>query len=279
MDVLVHVLALEQHIGRATVDIDLTENPNVPSRTLEFESLPKSDSAADFFAKAHKVDWISLSTELTEGDNERPVLDRATAFAAGDRLLHVRYAPGGQMVDGAVDAALGLFFGYGVERKLGAGRPVDRSVNALRNAGWGHSNLRALLHRWAILDPTSAVVLLKFDHDDYHGTYHELVCRYDVVHTEYDFLSGAEAAQLATDGSGSMHTMLLRAEPDHIGPVLSHHSEAIFGSYLGEFSVLPLVELWLPTRSAQPDAAHTQRIRKLRRKERVGELVDRARGR
>lgn len=279
MDVLVHVLALEQHIGRATVDIDLTTSANQPSRTLNFESLPQSANAAEFFAKAHKVDWIALSAEFTERDNQAPVIDRATAFAAGERQLAARYAPGGQLVDGAVDAALGLFFGCGVERRLGAGRPTDRSINALRESGWSHSNLRALLHSWAVLDPLSAVVLLKFGHDGYQGAHHELVCRYDVVHSEYDFLSNREATQLGTDGSGSTHTLLLRATAEHIGPVISRNSEAIFRSYVEEFSVVPLVELWSPTRTAAPDTAHTQRIRKMRRKELVSDLVDRARGR
>lgn len=279
MDVLIHVLALEQHIGRSTVDIDLTTHVNEPSRSLDFESLPRSASAEEFFTKAHKVDWIALSSELTERDHEPPVIERATHFAAGDRELQVRYAPGGQMVDGAVDAALGLFFGCGVERQLGAGRPVDRSVNALRNLGWSHSTLRALLHGWAVLDPLSAVVLLKFGDDGYQAAHHELVCRYDVVHTEYDFLSDVEATQLQTQGSGSTHTMLVRAEPEHIDPVLSRNAASILGSYLGEFSVIPLVELWSPTRTSAPDAEHAQRIRKMRRKELVSDLVDRARGR
>ena len=279
MDVVVHVLALEQHVGRATVDIDLTERADQPSHTLDFEPLPKSASAAEFFSKAHTVDWVAHSATLSELAHEASVLDRATAFAAGDRQLDVQYAPGGQLVDGAVDAALGLFFGVGVERTLGAGRPIDRSIQALRASGWTHSDLRSLLHRWAILDPESAVVLLAFDHDDYTATHHELTCRYDVVHTEYDFLSKDEASQLGSDGSGSVHTVLLRADADHLAHVLERHRGAVAGSYVGEFAVLPLVELWSPLRTSAPDASHAQRIRKIRRKERISELVDRVRSR
>lgn len=278
MDVLVHLLALEQLADITTVDIDLTKSTDPTNGYVRLGGLPRSASASDFFEKAHKVDWVAHSDSFAAADREH-TLSAHLRDQRGESELAVCYASGGQLVGGALDAALSLYFGLPVRRELVTDKPVDRSVNALRAAGWSHGDLRALLHKWAVLDPVSAVVLLDVDHGGFPSALHEMTCRYDTVHTEYDYISDVDQAELQTAGVGSIQTMLLRADPTSFAAVTSRHREVLLGSYSQDFSVLPISVLWSPVRQSTMSSRHQQRLRKLRRKERTVQLLEKARNR
>ena len=268
MDVLVHFLALEQMAGMSPVDIDLTDSRNAGDRKLQLTPLPRSESASDFFEKAHQVDWIERSELLTNSDGEASVGLRADDYLAGRADLLVRFAPGGLLACGAVDAALGLFFGHPVERAVETnGSTIDRSVSALRDSGWSHGDLRALLHKWAVFDSASAVILLDFTHAGYADVHHELSCRYEVMHSEVDFLSPAEGTMLGASGSGAIHSMFIRADPAMLEGVLTRHKSAVLASHVAEFSVLPISLLWSPMRANNPTANNqTRRITHLKQR-------------
>ncbi len=278
MDVVVHLLALEQLTDVATVDIDLTAFDSTDGAHVRLGGVPRSNSASDFFEKAHKIDWVAHSNAFAGLDGETEITERAQDLR-DDVELTVRYAPGGQLVGGAVDAALALFFGRPLRRELGTNKPVDRSINTLRDAGWSHGDLRGLLHKWAVLDPASAVVLLHMDHAEYAGAHHELMCRFDIVHSEYDFISEVDQAELQTTGTGSIQTMLLRADRSSFDALVDRNRAAVLGSYVEEFSVLPISVLWSPVRQSASDIGHQQRLRKLRRKELTNQLLEKARNR
>ncbi len=277
---LVHVLALEQLANIATVDIDLTalDVTNRAEPGLRLGNVQRSERASDFFSKAHKVDWVAHSLAFTTADGEPSIAERATDLRESRELI-VRYAPGGLLVGGAVDAAIGLFLSRPVHREFASTRPVARSVSDLRLLGWSHGDLRALMHKWAVLDPASAVVLLDMDHRDVAGAHHEIMCRYDLIHSEYDYISEIDHAELQTLSMGSVQTMFVRADEASFDAVIDRHKDAIVGAFRGDFSTLPISVLWSPVRRSETSASHQQRLRKLRRKERTTQLLERARGR
>ena len=253
-DVLVHLLALRQISGSSSVGDDL-------------------------FAMAHKVDWHEHSKAFTDIDGELPLADRARSFETGSDELRVRFAAGGLFLGGAVDAALALHFDRPVVRELGTARPVDRSIGGLRQAGWSHGNLRALLYQWAIIDPFSAVVLLDITHDDFAAAHHELTCRYETMHTEYDYVSSKDQTEIDADRVGSVQTLLLRALPKLFPTVIERHRDVIVSSRTGDSSRVSISGLWSPTRATGTSASHEQRMRQVRRKELASNLVEIARGR
>jgi hypothetical protein len=107
LDVLVHLLAFEQLAGAA-------------QPTVEFAS----------------IDWLARSEQFSRLDNDRGVAELAAELLTSpEPELHVTFASGGQLVRGAGAAAASIYSGKPAIRVDGNDQVIDRSSEALRDAG------------------------------------------------------------------------------------------------------------------------------------------------
>lgn len=271
-DVLVHLLALQQLAGRGQVDIDLTSGAELGQPLNPIGQPQRSESAVQFFTSVQAPDWVAHSAEFSLEDKEPTVADRLRSTSAVGSELVIGFSHGGVMLTGAVDAAVAMHRRTEATRVTTTSRGVDRSISALRNAGWSHGDLRSLLHAWTVADPESAVVILDATHGQFDDASYELRCRFEQMHSEVDFISSPERKELKLSGQGSVQTLFMRGSGNVIADVLESHRDVVLGSFLGDFSVVPLTVLWSPARPAASDALHERRLRQLR----VGALKEQA---
>ncbi len=268
LDVFVHLLAIEQSLGRSQVDIDLGDSET--DAMQQNSQVRRSASADALFDAVPSSDWIALSQELSSEDGDGSVFERLDAAAT--ETLVAKYAPGGQLVGGSVDLAVALHLQAPIRRVGSSVRTVDRSVSGLRRAGFSNEDLRCVLRRWAVVEKDTAVVLLDAHSPYFDVAESELCKRYDVVHSEPDFISELDRKSLNLVGHGSVQTLLLSAGEKSISTVLRRHSDLLVGSFLGNHSAIALSSLWSPLRPAATNQFHERRIRKIRRATRTAEL-------
>ncbi len=264
LDVLVHILALEQLAGARAPDIDLTDSSQMGSPSTPFAAVPRSVTAHEFFTSTHHPDWVAHSTKFARLDGAPDVADRLATASAGECQLAVGYSYGGHMVTGAVDAAVAIHLGTSVARRTSAARVVDRSVNALRTSGWNRNDLRGLLHRWTLAESDSAVLILDGAHQNFDDVLHEITCRFEVFHSEVDFMSSSDLVDLSLTGQGTAQVLFLRGSGHIIGELVDSNQEVVRGAFVDEFAAVALSVLWSPIRRAATDAEHEARLRRLR---------------
>lgn len=247
LDVLVHLLAFEQLAGE--------------------ESTPS----------AHN--WVSMSDEFATRDNEPTVATLAAELMTSPEAdLTVTFASGGQLVRGASAAAVAIGSGRTCVRRDGGDKVIDRSIVGLAEAGWTTEQLRDLLVEWARRDEAAAVVLVNLDADGADEAIHELTCRFAVMHNELDYVSADDAERLAASSSGSTQILCLRAG-ETLDATIERHGSAIGVCVPGSVGANALSTLWRSDRPEEVSPEHTQRVRKMRRREMADQVLERVFGR
>lgn len=252
LDVAVHLLALHQ---------------------LSNGGLDRGDG---LFAAGPSPDWAAHSLNFSKVDGEPAVAERLRSVVEDNSELVVGCSQDGSLVTGAVDAAVSMYLEEPAFRTVSSsgsssssGR-VDRSVGALRDAGWSRSDLRNLLHLWALTDHGSAVIVLKAGHSRFNEVYGELDRLFVVIHTEVDFISSVDRRQLATHGHGSAQIVLVSGSPTAIEKALSSagdlDGEVVLAAFVGEDAAHALSTLWDPVRPVVPNPEHRRRVRRLQLK-------------
>ena len=242
---------------------------------LAFENL-----AGDGPVPEDSAEWVRWSDLFAAQDNEPTVAELAAdILTSPDVALNVTFASGGQLVRGASTAAASICSGRDAVRAEGTDKVIDRSVEALRASGWTADQVHQLLVEWARRDGAAQVALIDLDSPDAAEAMHELTCRYECMHSELDFISESDASQLHADTSGSTQVLCVRADGPAVSAVLDRHANAIRATASGPGAASMLATLWSSGRQVSPSAAHSQRVRKMRRRQAAGQLLDRARGR
>ncbi len=240
---------------------------------LAFEQLAGEDSTPS----AHN--WVSMSDDFATRDNEPTVATLAAELMTSPEVeLAVTFASGGQLVRGASAAAVSIGSARTCVRRDGGDKVIDRSITGLAEAGWTTGQLRDLLVEWAKRDDSAAVVLVNLDVDGADEAIHELTCRFAVMHSELDYVSPDDSERLAATGSGSTQLLCLRAS-ETLDATIERHSDAIRLCVAGAVGANALATLWRADRPDEVSTEHTQRIRKMRRKELADQLLERAFGR
>lgn len=250
LDVLVHLLAFEHLAGE----------------------LPTSSSHAP---------WVQLSDELAQGDNEPTMATLAAELIATPTAeLRVSFASGGQLVRGATAAAAAIATGHPVIRNDdGDNQAIDRSVDAFLSSGWPMARVQLLLLEWARRSTRAGVVLVDLDAAGADDAIHELTCRFPLIHSEIEYLSTDDVAALEAQSHGSTHVLCVTATSPTFEKVVERHAAALRGSAVGPKASTMLESLWEKDRVVEPSQAHVQRLRRVRRRQRVDQLFARVRGR
>lgn len=250
LDVLVHLLALEQLAG--------VEAPAARSTT----------------------DWVSRSDAFASGDNEPTMSSFAAELLTSPTPeLTVTFASGGQLVRGAGAAAASLYSGAQATRVDGSDKVLDRSIEGLQEAGWTVAECRELLTAWAQRDKAATVLLLDLDSPAAADAEHELRCRFTLLHSELQHLSLSDAGAINSLSGGSMRLMCVRATSASVTPVIERHGSAV--SYVGHGldATAALKTLWNDARASSTSPGHEQLIRRMRRQALTSQLLERALGR
>ena len=250
LDVLVHLLALEQLAG--------VDGPAVEP----------------------VIDWVDRSDAFAAIDHEPTMSSYAAELLTSPTPeLAVTFASGGQLVRGAGAAAASLYSGTPATRIDGSDKVVDRSIAGLTEAGWTTSQCQSLLHAWALRDAASTVVLIDLDSPAADDAEHELRCRFTSIHTELDHLSLLDAEVLGASASGSTRLMCLRSDHRGISAVAERHGGAIVFVAHRREAAIALASLWADDRATSSSAAHDQRLRRMRRQALTAQLLERTLGR
>lgn len=250
LDVLVHLLALEQLAG--------VDGPAVEPA----------------------VDWVQRSDAFAASDNEPTMASFAAELLTSPAPeLAVTFASGGQLVRGAGAAAASLYSDQPAVRIDGSDKVVDRSLAGLSEAGWTTSECQSLLHAWALRDAAATLVLVDLDSPAAADAEHELRCRFTAIHTEIEHLSLLDADVLGATASGSTRMMCLRSDAQGVSAVAERHAGAIaFVAHRRE-AAIALASLWADDRAKSSSPAHDQRLRRMRRDALTAQFLERTLGR
>ncbi len=250
LDVLVHLLALEQLAG--------VDGPAVEPA----------------------VDWVEYSDAFATTDNEPTMSSYAAELLTSPAPeLAVTFASGGQLVRGAGAAAASLYSDQPAVRVDGSDKVLDRSVAGLSEAGWSTSDCQSLLHAWALRDCAATVVLLDLDSPAAADAEHELRCRFTAIHTEIDHLSLLDADVIGASASGSTRLMCLRSDSNGVAAVAERHAGAVVFVARRREAAIALASLWADDRAKSTSPAHEQRLRRMRRQALTAQLLERTLGR
>jgi len=251
LDVLVHLLAFEQLAG-------------VAQPTVEFAS----------------IDWLARSEEFSRLDNDRGVAELASELLTSPvPELRVTFASGGQLVRGAAAAAASIYSGKPATRVDGNDKVIDRSAEALKDAGLATGEVRTLIHAWAARDPQAAVLFIDMDVPGAADATHELSCRYAVVHSEIDYLTPADTGSLGASSGGSVRVMCLRVDPTSFQGVLERRGATMSLLREGVLAARTLAVLWNPDRVVSSSSSHDRLLRQLRLRMFADQVRDRVFGR
>ena len=274
-----HVPASSWRAGTGASETDLGSVYLQPSRLDVLVHLLAYEQLAGVEPVTASHDWVAASDEFAARDNEPTVATLAAELMSGSSIeLPVTFTSGGQLVRGASAAAVALATGRKATRVDGADKVIDRSVTGLAAAGWQNNKLQALLTEWARRDAAAVVVFVDLDAEGADDALHELTCRYAVVHSELDYLSVDDAKRLDASGHGSTQILCLRSG-DTLDAVLERHAHALHGHIAGSAGAIALATLWRSERSTNVSPAHTQRLRRNKRRQVKDQLLERALGR
>lgn len=239
---------------------------------LAYEQLAGAELVGDY-------DWVSASDAFAISDNEPTVATLAAELMTSPNAeLEVTFASGGQLVRGASAAAVSIATRHQGVRRDGSDKIIDRSVVGLSATGWPASQLQQLLIEWARRDNAAAVVLVDLDDDGADDAIHELTCRYELMHDELEYLSADDALRLDARGFGSTQVLCIRVG-DTLPTVLERHAGAIRACSAQTAAAIALATLWQSERADEVSSAHSQRVRRIRRREVTDQLLERVLGR
>jgi hypothetical protein len=223
--------------------------------------------------------WLAHSDRLADIDAEPSVVSMGVdADLDRDALPRVAFAAGGAMVRGATAVAAALHTDADLFREDSSGSAVDRSQEKLGSLGFTRDQLRSLAAVWLHADRRSALAVVHLDHPKADDALHELRCRFAEFHTELDHLSASDATRLGVDATGSIQIVAVTGVSMGFDSVVER-SPAIVAAGQGPAALTLTGVLFDPAREHSTSTAHDQRVRRIRRKHRTDQLLERVLGR
>lgn len=212
-----------------------------------------------------EIDWIAASDALAIDDVEPTVGELAAELLVAGTLDHaVVFGAGGRLVAGATVAAACVYGDVPMRREDTCLRPTVRSHQGLLDRGFTPAELRGIVATWLRRDPRAAIVIVDHEARCAEAALAEIERRYEVFYAEFDHFDARDAAAAGIDGTGSLHVLAVRVNPQTVASVLARHGDAIVGSFTGQAAIATARSLFdnSPTRSSSPSHARALRARR-----------------